>query len=73
MDFLKKLFFREKTEEEEKIEEKADQVSAVMIENEFACNGCGELIEGKPRFINHQGRRLVFHKKCLKNLSMGNL
>ena len=76
MGILGKFFKKEKTEEEkkiEKIQEGGTKVEAVLIDNVFKCNNCGEEIEGKPRFISHQGRRLVFHKRCLKQLSMGNL
>ena len=76
MGFLGNLFRKEKSDEEkqiEKIKEKGTKVEAVLVDNIITCNNCGEVIEGKPRFINHQGRRLVFHKRCLKKLSMGNL
>lgn len=79
MGILSKLFG--KSEEQKKQEEKIEKIrskgidpQAPLVENEIICNACGKPIdEGIPRFINHQGRRMVFHKRCLKKLRSGNL
>ena len=70
---IKEKLFEEKQGQEKVIEEKAQDYSSALVDNKIICNKCGEEIEGKPRFINHAGRRLMFHKRCLKHLSMGNL
>jgi len=79
MGILDKLF-RQKTKEEEKIEKKVEEiqtkgidVNAPLIENEITCNACGGIVDGIPKFLNHQGKRMAFHKKCLKKLKKGNI
>ena len=79
MGFLKKLFFgeeKEKTKTEQQIEENikagADYSHAVK-EQQVICNGCGTLIEGKPRIMDHQGRTFFLHKRCLKAMKRGEL
>lgn len=79
MGFLKKLFFgedKEKTKVEQQVEENikagADYSHAVQ-EQQIICNGCGTLIEGKPRIKEHQGRTFFLHKRCLKSMMRGDL
>lgn len=80
MGFLDKIF-RKPTNEEVKQQEKIEEITkkgidpqAPLVENKVICNACGqEIDQGIPRFINHQGRRMVFHKRCLKKLKSGNL
>ena len=80
MGFFKKLF-REETKEEIKAKEQIEKAvksgidpQAPLVENTIICNACGkEIIEGIPRFLNYNGRKMVFHKKYLKKLKAGNI
>ena len=70
--------FRDKSKEEEKVEEIVKEggidPNATLIKNEILCNACGkEIDQGIPRFLNYNGRKMVFHKKCLKKLKAGNI
>jgi hypothetical protein len=80
MGFFKKLLFGEKDEKETKLEkevkeniEKGADYSHAMTENQVICNGCGQIIEGKPRVRNHMGRIMLFHKRCWKAMLSGQL
>ena len=80
MGILNKLFRKETKEEiktREKIEKLAEQgidPQATLVENEILCNACGKVINtGVPKFLNHDGKRMVFHKGCLKKIKSGNL
>ena len=80
MGFFKKLF-REETKEEIKAKEKVEKMmqqgidpSAPLVENVIICNACGkEIIQGIPKFLKYEGKKMVFHKKCLKKLKAGNV
>ena len=80
MGFFDKIF-RQETKEEIKVKEKVERMAdrgivadAPLIENTIICNACGkEIIEGIPRFLNYNGKKMVFHKKCLKKLKAGNI
>jgi len=80
--FFGTLFSKEKEEKKEVIEEEKEEEiqqankidpSATMIQNEIYCNGCGQIIEGTPKFFNMNGRKMVFHKKCFKKIKSGNI
>ena len=79
MGFFKKIFGgKEKEVIEEDQEEEIQQANKIdpnapMIHNQIYCNACGKEIEGIPRFLNLNGRKMVFHKKCLKKLKQGNV
>lgn len=75
-DKIKKAIFdndEKKTEIEKQVLENQDKYAAALVENEVICNGCGQVIDSNPRFMNHQGRKMFFHKKCLKKLKQGKL
>ncbi len=79
MGFFKKLFFKEeKSKETSKIEEQITEnikagadYSHVINKQEIMCNGCGTVIEGKPRIIKHNGQRFILHKRCVKAMMRG--
>jgi hypothetical protein len=79
MGFLKKLFGKDNKKEEEVVEEEVQSQSrqidpnAPMYENTLVCNACGKVIENNPRYYNFNGRKMWFHKNCLKNLRKGNI
>lgn len=76
MGFFKKLFFgeeKEKTKIEEQVQENAESYSHALTENQVVCNGCGQIIDGKPRIREHLGKMLFFHKRCWKAMLSGNL
>lgn len=64
--------FKKKVEVQETPSNKID-VNAPLIENKVICNVCGSEIDGNPRHVNLQGRRLFLHKKCFKKLQQGQI
>ena len=73
--FMGKTAEEKEQEAEQKEEEKKEQIKATapMINNEILCNGCGQAIEGNPRYFNMNGRKMYFHKNCFKKLKNGNV
>ena len=79
MGFFKDLFFKKK-EEQTKVEKQVEEnikagadYSHVLDKQEIYCSGCSQLIDGKPRIKEHQGKTLFFHKRCYKAMKRGTL
>ena len=76
MGILNKLFGKKEEKKEEETEETPTtkiNPNAPLYNNELFCNSCGQQINNTPRFLNLHGRKMVFHKRCLKRLKQGNV